>query len=176
MQVQSKLHLGCGAIILPGWLNVDINPGPGGVQCDLTKPLRMASATVDYVFNEHFLEHLDRAQGVALLRECYRVLRKGGVLRIITPDLQVLMTDYVTKNLERVKEVWRPATPAQMFNEGMRLWGHQFVYDADELVLVLREAGFTMITRADYKQSMEPALIGIDQRPHHEELIFEAMK
>jgi hypothetical protein len=37
---------------------------------------------------------------------------------------------------------WRPATPCQMVNEGLRLWGYQFLYDASELKRILEEAGF----------------------------------
>ncbi|TKB79785.1 MAG: methyltransferase domain-containing protein [Nitrospira sp.] len=61
---------------------------------DLTRPFPWNGESVDAVYSSHTLEHLTREQGRAFLRECYRVLRKGGVIRIIVPDLQPLVEDY----------------------------------------------------------------------------------
>jgi predicted SAM-dependent methyltransferase len=173
-----KLHLGCGAIIIPGWLNYDLDPGTGGIRRDLRKPFIEHDDSVDFIFNEHFLEHLTRDAGRFFLRECRRVLRPGGVLRIVTPDLDKLARDYLKENIQCIPGTWTPATPCQMMNEGMRLWGHEFLYDFQELAAVLREAGFLSqkICAEVYRSSRHAALRGIDQRPHYGELIFEATK
>ena len=171
-----KLHLGCGAIIIPGWLNYDLEPGPGGMRRDLTQPFPVASDSVDFIFNEHFLEHIPRPAGVGFLRECRRVLKPGGVLRVVTPDLGHLVEAWQCAEVIKIPGVWEPITVCQMFNEGMRLWGHQFVYDFQELASTLRAAGFHEIYAKPYTESPYDALKCIDQRPHHGELIFEAAK
>jgi hypothetical protein len=61
-------------------------------------------------------------------------------------------------------------------NEGLRSWGHQFVYDADELRDVLAEAGFVAVEWAGWRQSRHPELNDLEQRPYHQELIAEATK
>jgi len=40
----------------------------------------------NYIFSEHFFEHLFLDEAVDLLRECRRVLTPGGVIRICVPD------------------------------------------------------------------------------------------
>ena len=40
----------------------------------------------DFVCSEHFLEHLFIDEALELLKECHRILKPGGVVRIVTPD------------------------------------------------------------------------------------------
>ena len=56
------------------------------VRQDLTKPLPFADGTVDAVYSSHFLEHIYLSDAEAILRECFRVLRPGGVVRLALPD------------------------------------------------------------------------------------------
>jgi predicted SAM-dependent methyltransferase len=62
---------------------------------DLTRGIPYSGDSVDAVYNSHFLEHMDRnlldpARDTALnfVKECRRVLKPGGVLRIVVPDLE----------------------------------------------------------------------------------------
>jgi predicted SAM-dependent methyltransferase len=48
--------------------------------------LAFPDASFDYIFSEHFLHHLFFDEGLALLRECQRILRPRGVLRTVVPD------------------------------------------------------------------------------------------
>lgn len=172
-----KLHLGCGNHIMPGWKNLDLEPGPGGIVCDLRKPLPEESESVDYIFTEHFIEHLSREDGVRLLRECYRVLKPGGVIRVVTPDLHMIMVWYTNRKLDVFAPTWEPKTPARFVNEAMREWGHQFVYDSEELVDVLKEAGFPVpFLSEEHGRSDHEALDGLEVRPNTQELIVEATK
>lgn len=171
-----KLHLGCGAIILEGWINVDIDPPKGGFKQDLRRPLPQGHDEVDFIFHEHFLEHLTLDEGMVFLRDCYRVLKPGGVMRVVTPDLMHLARSYVRGDLLQIPGVWEPRGLARMMNEAMRLWGHQFVYDQHELFSTMREAGFHSVNVRQYKSSQHEALNGIDQRPHYGELIMEGTK
>ena len=69
-----KLHLGCGFQILKGWDNIDNVPRTKGIIIhDLTKPLSYAENSVDFIFNEHFIEHLTDGEGFNFLKECFRV-------------------------------------------------------------------------------------------------------
>ncbi len=61
-------------------------------------------------------------------------------------------------------------------NEGMRSWGHQYLYDAEELVLVFKEAGFGSVVFQRYQESLHPELAGLESRPFHHDLIVEATK
>ena len=172
-----RLHLGCGPHVLPEWSNLDIAPGNGGIVWDVTRGLPVQDASIDYVYSEHFIEHLSLAQGEALLVEIYRVLRPGGVVRLTTPDLRTLIREYQSGRLDYWREVdWVPATPARLLNESMRLWGHKFVYDHDELVTLLRSCGFTTVEDAPYRESRIEELAGLERRVFRDEIIIEASR
>lgn len=173
----TKIHLGCGGHYIQGWTNVDLDSPLADVHLDLRKALPYADASVDYVFNEHFIEHLTREDGISLLKECRRILKPGGVLRISTPNLRWVAAQYLGGKLDEWADVgYLPETSCRLMNESMRFWGHQFVYDMPELVLALQKAGFAKLVGLRHRQSMHPDLVGLECRPWHEELIVEASK
>lgn len=49
----------------------------------------------DGVYQSHLLEHVEREEAPALLAECFRVLKRGGTLRVVVPDLEALARRYV---------------------------------------------------------------------------------
>jgi len=174
---QRKLHLGCGKNILPGWVNIDVDGPDGVVKWDLTRPLPLATGTIDFIFNEHFIEHITRAEAHQLLSECHRLLTQRGVLRISTPSLQKLIHEYLgNRTTEWLDVGWSPVTRCQMVNEGMRLWGHQFLYDKDELLSLLQACGFEEIVEVEWRRSEHEALRDLECRPFHSEIILEATK
>lgn len=172
-----KLHLACGPNILDGWSNIDLNRDEKIIRLDLTKLLPIANDSIQYIFSEHFIEHITRVEALSLLKECYRVMKKNAVIRITTPNLQKLITEYNSGKLNEWKNVgWLPSTSCKMMNEGMRLWGHQFVYDEDELKLLLQEAGFENIKLVALGKSEHKELEQLECRPFHDEIIIEATR
>lgn len=96
--VLRKLNLGCGARALPSWTNLDFVARPGLVTAhDLRTALPFADGCFDAVYHSHVLEHFDRPQGARLLAECFRVLRPGGTLRVVVPDLEGKARLYLEK-------------------------------------------------------------------------------
>jgi predicted SAM-dependent methyltransferase len=61
-----------------------------------------------------------------------------------------------------------------MINEGMRYWGHVFVYDEPELVSLLEECGFSGVRRMNWGASDHPELRNLESRPDFADLIIEA--
>lgn len=55
---------------------------------DLRKGIPFADGSVDAVYHSHLLEHLDRDVVPAFLAEVRRVLKPGGIHRIVVPDLE----------------------------------------------------------------------------------------
>lgn len=169
-----RLHLACGDNILEGWTNIDLN---GDISWDLTKALPVRPGVIELIFCEHFIEHITLNQAQAFLAECFRCLRPAGTLRLSTPSLVKIVAEYVLGRTSEWEDVgWTPATPCQMLNEGLRSWGHQFVYDDVELRDILNEAGFREIKRVARRESTNANLNGLECRPSHGELIFEAIK
>ena len=82
------LNLGCGKIFHPDWVNVDlISNNPHVVAFDLNLGIPFAAESFDIVYHSHILEHLERPYAEHLLQECFRVLKPGGLLRVVVPDL-----------------------------------------------------------------------------------------
>jgi predicted SAM-dependent methyltransferase len=48
--------------------------------------LNFEDNTFDFIFSEHFFEHLFLDEAIDLLQECYRILKPNGVVRIVVPD------------------------------------------------------------------------------------------
>jgi len=169
-----KLHLGSGGRILDGWANIDIT-GLRTIPWDLRNPLPLAPGQVRLVYTEHFIEHIDREAARRLLSRVREAMAPGAVIRVSTPDLAKLVADYQAGRVVHMKHGgWFPETPCRMLNEGMRLWGHTFVYDEPELVALLQECGYSDIRRVKWGASDQAELSGLESRPDFGDLILEA--
>ena len=83
------LNLGCGSHHHAAWLNVDLVSGDDSVlEHDLNKPLPFPAERFRAVYHSHVLEHLPRHKAPAFLRECHRVLKPGGIIRVVVPNLE----------------------------------------------------------------------------------------
>lgn len=155
-QGNKKLNIGCGANLLNGWLNADFNPGTLDVLfLDASQRFPLKDCSFDYVFSEHMIEHIPYDQGLQMLRECYRVLKPGGRLRIETPDLTKMIGLFSTeKSKEHMSYIdWsigkfshsdevRVFHECFVLNRMVREWGHQFIYDAWTLSHAMSAVGF----------------------------------
>lgn len=169
-----KLHIGCGGNVLPGWLNTEHGERPpkGGIFLDATKPFPFPDGCFDLIFSEHMIEHVPAAAGAAMLRECHRVLRPGGRVRIATPPLEFLAelllnpTDehvrYAEFHYQVLAEEDSVRSPAGIVNDYHRLWGHQFLYDRPTLREALANVGFARIEEFPLNHSAHPELRGVE--------------
>ena len=145
-----KLHVGSGPVALHGWTNVDVLPYPGvHVLCDVRAGLPFKR--VQFMFAEHFLEHLMLADGLRFLRECRRVLADDGVLRLSTPNLDwVWLTHYRPPGVMNEAE---ELLGCLEINRAFHGWGHQFLYNRRTLTRALHSAGFSNIVACAYGES-----------------------
>lgn len=174
-----KLNLGCGNVYLNGWVNIDLDSEKADLKHDLTKPLPYEDNTVDFIYSEHFIEHITVKQGVVLLKECRRVLKPGGVARVATVDLDYIIRKYIVswKRQDWIKTFgyeWLE-TRAEMMNLVFREWGHQYLYNKEELKRRLEESGFKKIYRCRILKSPYTELKNKETRKDSK-LILEAEK
>jgi predicted SAM-dependent methyltransferase len=91
-----NLNVGCGSTFHPTWVNVDLASYYSEVQtCDIRKGLPYPDNTFDACYSSHVLEHLTRTEASNLLNECVRVLKPGGVIRVVVPDLEKIVQLYL---------------------------------------------------------------------------------
>lgn len=107
---QVLVNIGCGATWHHDWINLDLCPTSPQVQeWDASKGLPLGNDSADACYASHVLEHVTPDQARTLLGECYRVLRYGGIIRIVVPDLEGIAREYL-RTLERAETGDRDAT------------------------------------------------------------------
>jgi predicted SAM-dependent methyltransferase len=196
----TRLHFGCFNCPQDGWLNTDVTPQiyvarvPGlawllhkagkmneerfqshqrGLfrkvkYLDVTKAWPYANETFEAIFSSHIVEHLTLDGAKNCMSESYRCLKNGGVLRISVPDLDALILAFSPKNsLEWTIDLFEA-------NQKSEKNMHHFMYNFDSLYSILRQAGFSQITRQDYRQGICPDIDKLDNRPGS--LFVEAIK
>lgn len=90
------LNVGCGYRFHPDWNNIDfVSTGQGVIAHNLTQGIPFSDSSFDVIYNSHFLEHLPKSEAEPFLKECYRVLRPQGVLRLVVPDLEEVVHTYL---------------------------------------------------------------------------------
>ena len=97
------LNLGCGAVRHPDWTNVDLSGDECTLAIDVCKGLPFPDESFDVVYHSHLLEHIPQAAAGVLMSECTRVLKPGGTIRILVPDLEQIARLYLDK-LSTAKE------------------------------------------------------------------------
>lgn len=184
---QPRLHLGAGGNVLSGWLNTDyLGHFPACLHLDVRKRFPFADESLEYVFSEHMIEHLCYDDGIRMLRECHRVLKPGGFIRIETPDLRKIASVYEQPLDEERQEYLQfharvfkghdvCASPCIAVNNAMRHWGHRFVYDEETLRHVFSLAGFDSVERVEVGRSSHEALNGLRNREWLETNEFETL-
>lgn len=155
-----KVHVGCGPHNrLEGWHNVDIKPFASvDTPMDVTKSWPFAG--LEYIYSEHFLEHLALLDGVRFLEQGGQTLRPGGKMRLSTPNLHWVMLTHF-----RAGEVELEERLADTFNTNRAFhgWGHQFLYTEEILRFLLEGMGYESVSFEEYGKSEDPTFVGLER-------------
>ena len=164
------VNLGAGPHGKPGWINVDVYELPS-INCvyDCRKSLPFRNDSVKGIFCEHFFEHIDYTEEAPyFLSECYRVLKPGGVIRLIVPDAEKYLRAYCEGDWEQLRRI-RPLdsedkdahfsckynVPMELINVVFRQGHeHKYAYDYANLEFLLRRYGFSTVMRQAFGQSL----------------------
>lgn len=182
-----KLHLGCGTNLAAGWINVDNNYDNNidlkklDLNWDLTKPLPYKDNSVDLIFHEHFIEHLKKPAGEQFLRECYRLLKPGGVMRMGWPDLARFVRAYATRDKKYFDYISKNVfygmkykTWDELIGDYFYSWDHQYGYTRKHMKMLLKDIGFKDVRYSKYGQSTHN--FDIDVRNDPATTYIEAIK
>jgi len=146
------LHLGCGQKYLSGFLNIDGNPfNKIDLWLDVRNGLPFASNTADSIYSTHMFEHFYPDELRQLLGECLRVLRPGGGVRLVVPNLGSAISAYS----QRQSAWFNDSFPRHFDSLGGRFSNfvfcdgqHRTAFDFSYLDEVLRQSGFIEVEEA----------------------------
>jgi len=165
-----KLNVGSFTTQFHGWRNSDVIPGledfarahgftysPWSIE----GPIPYDDGVVDLIFSCHVLEHVTYAAGQRFLAECHRVLKPGGVLRILVPDTEALTRAYLDGTIGRFDEFLAPEMRGAP--NTAKLWeplcsNHRALYDGPTLIAAFRAAGFVEPYRPEFGKSKSPEM------------------
>lgn len=94
--MMNYLNCGCGKNFDPNWINIDKHSNDKRVIVyDLNVGIPFGDNYFNVVYHSHVLEHFEQNDAVLFIKECFRVLKPKGILRIVVPDLQRIAEIYL---------------------------------------------------------------------------------
>lgn len=177
------LELAAGKKRGSNWDGIRDIPRLGCRVYDLTKlPIEwIQDSTYDGVFSDHFIEHLEKEQGIALFKECMRILKPGGIVRTVWPPMEVvewLQSEEDLSNNEFVKHYYQfyvlkhGFAPKEYKNHRIQeqvaqglLWQkgeHKHLWRKSEMIEELEALGFEEAKECEYGKSRIAGFNSVD--------------
>lgn len=154
-----KINVGCGSEWQSGadWRNVDLYRADAPIRDDARTLAKFADGCADEILASHVLEHVGRYEAPVAVAAWYRVLKAGGTLRVIVPD--------VPKQIRWWLKFYDANDPRVWEFRSMAIWGnqvhegeyHKWGYDIHTLRQLLTDAGFVIVA-LDYGPGLDTDL------------------
>ena len=148
---------------------------------EVRKKLPFDDESIDVIYSSHLIEHLRKNEAEKVLRDVFRVLKKGGLLRLIVPDLELMARNYL-KEIEKIRngQLGGHYLPSEKFLNMLDLGNekiktpfilkifssgrHRWMYDQFSLTALLTSCGFVDIRKKSYKVGEVPDINFLDNR------------
>lgn len=169
-------NVGQSSFFHPAWTIVDyfrqqdgsiVLPGDYAIHYDLMslQPLPLESASAELIYTSHTLEHVTNKAVAFFLKEAFRILKPGGIIRTVTPDIRLSY------------RAWRDGDTDFFF------WISECYPDREwqqyNLKIPLKEASITQVFLEDFASAVsEIVAVGAEKRLSDEEVhqLFSTMK
>lgn len=180
-----KFHLGCGTIFIKNYLNIGfwnhlqndvLYVDPNGVEGtymlnhDLVNGIPCSDGSLEVIYHSHLLEHLSYKDGMAFTKNCFKALLPGGIMRVLVPDLELWINNYVQGNKFFFDEYRKALVPDENLypTKGAVFMGmlhnheHKCGYDFETLKWILEQAGFERVRRTLVQSSDLPDIAEVE--------------
>lgn len=155
------------------WQFIDSRPIPNAIVHDMRKPLDFISDnTFDGIYTEHFIEHVNKNEGINVFKEFLRILKPNGKLRVVWPKMETvdyfrskrdLSKDKLVKlysHFALVKHKWAPSgcenmrlqdqcAEAMLYQKGE----HKYLWYVNEMIDTLNKLGYNNVFEEKYGYS-----------------------
>jgi predicted SAM-dependent methyltransferase len=140
---------------------------------DATKSFPFKDSSVECIYTSHMLEHLSQDGAKIFLKEAFRVLKIGGILRIAVPDLKIAIDEYIKSGDADsfMRNILVQAPPISSLKQKIILFmtgyrHHQWMYDGASLSKLLKEIGFkeTEICEKGHTKIHKPGELNLNER------------
>jgi len=128
------------------------------IHYDLRFGLPFHENMATHIYTSHFLEHLYPNEAELLLKDAYKVLKKGGVIRISVPDLEYAISLYPQEKKDMLNKYFFINNVNNTFSN------HKFMYDYDSLSEILYSIGFQKVERSKFCSGDFPNIDTLDNR------------
>lgn len=143
-----KLHLGCGNVNIPGYVNIDSRKTKS---TDLVQDIRnikkFKKYSIDEIYVCHVLEHFGRFEVYEILKKWRKLLKKNGKLKIAVPDFNTICEIYLKS--KKIQLIEGPVIGGQNY----KLNFHYNIFDFKKLKKILEECGFYSIKKYDWRKT-----------------------
>ncbi|BAY25116.1 putative glycosyltransferase [Calothrix sp. NIES-2100] len=182
-----KLNLGCGSHTPTSWTNVDYAMGaklaklpvfstinkifkivnldwPDQIVIhDLRQKFPWNDNSVDVLYSSHTLEHLSKRQGNHFLKECHRVLKPNGIIRIVVPDLKTIVDKYIQGEIPAEEFLHELNVSYESSRDGALKsklapfirFPHKCMYDTSALLRIMSEIGFKVASKKGLESEID---------------------
>lgn len=189
-----KLNIGCGTSGVKGWVNIDNSPTillsrlPWGRRIfrtpdwprdvrrmDVRKRIAFPGSSVSCIYSSHTFEHFSYEESLAVARECFRVLKPGGILRIVVPDLAIAVREYLADTADPkashrlVGRLLLGGSVRDLLHPGAH---HKQMFDERSLAHMLKEAGFATPEVREFGNSRIPDIARIELESRRSESLY----
>lgn len=186
---KSYLDMGCGRNCHPQLINLDYLWHPGVDVCwDIQRGLPFPGRRFQGIFTEHCLEHFPIAKVLFLLGECRRILKTGGILRIVIPDAGMYLERYYERSRQKSAEsfpfeahesfegIYTPILSVNRiyYQDREQPFGHRTMFDFALMEKLLIKAGFKRVEKKKYREGKDPVLLVDTESRKTESLYVEA--
>ncbi len=167
-----KIQIGGGKHTLKGFLNIDID-SPADLICDVREGIPLNDSSVEFIFNEHFFEHVDYPNSAKkVVSEFYRVLKPDGQIVLGVPDGELAIKSYVTRDKEYYEKAlttwYANRNCLEHFNTYIDLLNYNFrdqdddekynphywAYDFEKIESLLKNVGFKKVEKWKFNPEM----------------------
>lgn len=190
-----KINLGSGPASAKGWINYDwgllpiigkyrlssifIKLGLLSKEYDWSWPklelvniknkLPDKDRSVDYIYCSNVLEHFEKSEAIKILKDCRRVLKSKGLIRIVVPDL-LKLTEFYKDSVSFNREYFGFDKNLYIGFVGkikrFFIRGHEWMYDKKSGVELLKDSGFANVRICSFRKGKCPNIDRLDLEMH----------